>query len=195
LRNAVRQANDALFSAAKSRAEFSEMQTTMTAAVLSSGRMAVAHVGDCRLYRLRDGQMRVLTRDHTTATPLLPIQSSRRAGDNSGKHRLTRSLGSQPFVRVDLLETELIDHDVFLLCSDGLWGSIPEDDIRSALAYASQPEAACRELLGLTLKMGAPDNLSAVVFAIAASGSAPRRRRSWGLFSPPAAGGGKPKGA
>ncbi len=176
LRRAVRQANDVLFSAAQSRYEFSEMQTTITSVVLEDSRMAVAHVGDCRLYRLREGRMDLLTRDHTAAGQIIPLPSHRSAGDTQGRHKLTRSLGGQPFIRVDIFGESIADKDTYLLCTDGLWSTLPEGDIRSALVYSATPEEACKELLGLTLSHGGGDNLSAVVFGVSCRIKAGRQR-------------------
>ena len=182
LKKALRQANDVLFSAAQSRYEFSEMQTTMTAVVLKDSHMSVGHVGDCRLYRLRGDRLDLLTRDHTAAGQILPLPSRRSAGDSPGLHKLTRSLGSQPFIRVDVFRDLMADKDTCLLCTDGLWGSLPEADLRSALLHTSTPEEACKELLALTLREGGGDNLSAVVFTVCGANRSEKRSSPLSFF-------------
>jgi len=174
---AVRRANEEVFSAAYVRSEFSGMQTTMTAAVLEQDSIVVGHVGDCRLYRLRNGQIDLLTRDHTQAARLLQAHavSSDEAKQRPERHRLTRSLGAQPFVRVDVLKEEFDKDDAYLLCSDGLWSKLPDEEIRLAL-QEGEPERACKELLALALKDGGTDNVSAVVFRVANTGKLPTCR-------------------
>ena len=141
------------------------MQTTATVAVLWQDSLAAGHVGDCRLYRVRNGRIALLTRDHTIANNLLRLHliSAEQALRHSGRYQLTRSVGASPFFRVDLVREQIEPGDSFLLCSDGLWSEVGREDIRAALSD-SNIESACQELVGSALKTGAPDNISAILF-------------------------------
>ena len=76
----------------------------------------------------------------------------------------------------------MADKDTCLLCTDGLWGSLPEADLRSALLHTSTPEEACKELLALTLREGGGDNLSAVVFTVCGANRSEKRSSPLSFF-------------
>ena len=160
-----------VFNEAHARPEFSKMQTTLTAAVLSEHSLTVGHVGDCRLYRARGEEVGVLTRDHSMANELLKMRliSPEQAADHPGRHQLVRALGGSPFLRTDILREELQAGDTYLLCCDGLWGELTGHDIRAGLAEGNA-SAACERLVRIALRAGAPDNISAIVFRVTTAG-------------------------
>ena len=172
LDKALRNANQEVFSAANSRPGFSRMQTTLTAVALEQGKLTVCHVGDCRLYRARDGRIDILTRDHNMANELLKMHliSQEQAGQHPGRHQLIRSVGSEPFLHTDIIREQILSDDTYLLCSDGLWSEVAPEDIKAAM-QESNASAACDKLIRIALKAGAPDNISAIVFRIAAAGN------------------------
>ena len=145
------------------------MGTTLTAARLSpSGRMTFAHVGDSRLYRLRDGELHALTRDHTwvaeaVETGQIPPSA---AATHPMAHVLTQAVGIDAAPEPDVGEYDVREGDLLLLCSDGLTGPVAEDDIRGLLNEAlgddSLDEAPAR-LIAAALTRGGPDNITAVV--------------------------------
>ena len=164
---AVQTANQEVFSTAQSHPELFNMQTTATVMVLDENSMTIGHVGDCRLYRVRNGRVTILTKDHSQAAELLRLRliSLEDALQHPGRHQLTRSVGSSPFLRVDLMKEKINHGDSFILCSDGLWSELELLDIRDAL-LDEDLEKSLEQLVGRVLKAGAPDNLTAVVFRI-----------------------------
>ncbi len=164
---AIERANQEVFSTAQSHPELFSMQTTATVVALEKDSLAIGHVGDCRLYRVRNARIAVLTRDHSQAAELLRLHliSQDEAIQHPGRHQLTRSVGSSPFLRVDLIKEKINHGDSFILSSDGLWSELDPLDIRDALLDLNI-EKALEELVGKVLKAGAPDNLTAIVFRV-----------------------------
>jgi protein phosphatase len=178
---AVRRANDEVFGEAHAHYELSNMQTTVTAVVLEHDILAVGHVGDCRLYRSRRGHTELLTRDHTMASELLHMHliTPEQGLQHPGRHQLTRSLGSEPLLQIDVAKDKIIPGDTYLICSDGLWSQITQNDIEDIL-HNRVPDRACKEFVNLALKSGAPDNVTAIVFRISSVDSRPPSRSFWG---------------
>lgn len=154
--------------------------TTFLGCLLVDNRLAIAHVGDCRLYQIRNGECHLLTRDHSLAMALM-MQEGSIAPDTLRHHpdrnRITRSLGERtplPHYFVDTLEVvtgratmDLCNGDVLLLCSDGLWELVASAEIAEVVRRnkADLPSAA-RQLLGLTLQRGAPDNATVLLVQV-----------------------------
>ncbi|MBT8403807.1 MAG: protein phosphatase 2C domain-containing protein [Gemmatimonadetes bacterium] len=145
------------------------MGTTLTAARLCpSGRMMFAHVGDSRLYRLRSGELRAITRDHTWVAEAVETGqiAPSAAATHPMSHVLTQAVGIDAAPEPDVGEDDVRDGDLLLLCSDGLTGPVADDEIRSVLCEAlgddSLDEAPAR-LIAAALTRGGPDNITAVV--------------------------------
>jgi protein phosphatase len=164
---AIQRANQEVFSTAQSHPELFNMQTTATVVALEKNSLAIGHVGDCRLYRVRNGRLSILTKDHSQAAELLRLHliSPEEATQHPGRHQLTRSVGSSPFLRVDLIKEKTNPGDSFILCSDGLWSEVSHDFIKDALSE-QDIEKSLEELVEMVLKAGAPDNITAIVFRI-----------------------------
>ncbi len=147
---------------------------TLTVGVLLDGHLHLAHVGDSRCYRLRDGALEQLTRDHSW------VAEQRRAGllteaeerDHPQRNLLTRSLGMSPPPEVDLAELPVQPGDRYLLCSDGLHGLIDDPTLAAVLLQESSPQAAVERLVGMANGAGGYDNITAVLLEIAPSGDA-----------------------
>jgi len=170
LDRALRNANGEVFGEAQSHPEYSKMQTTMTAVIVEQGSLTVGHVGDCRLYRAREGHVEILTKDHSMANELLRLHmiSPEQAETHPGRHQLVRSVGGEPFLRTDIVRENVISGDMYLLCSDGLWGQVTPDDIKSAMGE-NNADLVCERLVRKALKTGAPDNISAISFRVTAT--------------------------
>ena len=164
---AIQRANQEVFSTAQSHPELFSMQTTATIVAVEKDSLAIGHVGDCRLYRVRNGRVAVLTKDHSRAAELLRLHliSPEEAPQHPGRYQLTRSVGSSPFLRVDLVKEKTNPGDSFILCSDGLWSEISHDIIKDAL-LEEDIKKSLEELVGMVLNVGAPDNITAIVFRI-----------------------------
>ena len=167
LDRALRNANQAVFGEAQVHHEYSKMQTTLTAVVVEQGSLTVGHVGDCRLYRARDGLIDIMTKDHSMANELLKMHmiSLEQAESHPGRHQLVRSVGGEPFLRTDVFRENVISGDMYLLCSDGLWGQVSPEDIKSAMVE-NNADLVCERLVRKALKAGAPDNISAIAFRV-----------------------------
>ena len=137
------------------------MATTIVACALRHDRAVVAHVGDSRCYLVRQGQARVLTRDHTVAGEhaRLGIISAGEAEGASTSNVLSRSLGSDLFVNVDIDEHPVLPGDVLALCCDGVHHSVRADDIAAA-ALHTDLDAAAREIAALADRRDGSDNIS-----------------------------------
>ena len=137
---------------------------TTVAALYADGAQAVCFwVGDSRVYLFHDDRLQQITRDHTQVRHLLDTSqiTTDEAKHHPMGHVLTRAVGAEPRVRVDLKAVDLAPDDIVLICSDGLTACADEDDIAAALRE-SGGQKACARLLELCLERGAPDNVSIV---------------------------------
>jgi len=147
------------------------MGTTMTLTYSIGFDLFLAHAGDSRAYLCRDGSLRQLTRDHTRVQEL--VDAGMMTREEAATHRLRNVLtnvlgGGVPLTDVDVHRVLLAAGDSMLLCSDGLYDVVKDDEIASILAASTSAEAACRSLIDLALERGAPDNVTAVVSRYAA---------------------------
>ncbi len=145
------------------------MGTTCTAIALVKGKLYFAHVGDTRLYLLREGKLERLTHDHTLVAHWLStgVISPDEAADHPRKHVLTAALGVAEQLQPDFPSTPLVARrgDVFMICSDGLWGQMEEAEIQSNLALRSLSDA-CKNMVLLANDRGGPDNITLLLLRI-----------------------------
>jgi serine/threonine protein phosphatase PrpC len=147
LRAAAQQANLDVHDQARSNPALRSMRTTLTATAIVGDTLAAVHVGDCRLYLLRRARLECLTRDHRSLWQ---------------HHVLTRCLGADPIVRVDIVRKRLRYGDVLLQCSDGLYNAVSAPRIAMVLA-SEPPDAACRTLARLARAGTGGDDVSVQV--------------------------------
>lgn len=163
---AIKTANAAIHQASMTRPEQSGMGTTIVAAVFSNDRLTVAHVGDSRLYRYRDGVLSQITEDHSMVQELLRrgLISPEEARTSVNKNLVTRALGVDPVVEVDVRETDLAPGDLYLLCSDGLNDVLTDEEIAGHIAnHPNDLDAAARSMIQQVNERGGPDNVSIVL--------------------------------
>jgi protein phosphatase len=164
----IQEANRRIYERARSDAGVSGMGTTVTAALLTGGRVTLGHVGDSRAYRIRDGELEQLTDDHSLVADLM--RSGRLTPEEAEAHPqrsvITRALGTDPDVDVDTMSVEAAPGDVFLLCSDGLTTMVGDDDILGILAAAPSLDDAARELVRAANTGGGEDNVTVVLFRV-----------------------------
>ena len=158
---AIRSANRAILLEAGRRRR--QMGSTIVTLLVQDQHYAVLWVGDSRAYLLRDGELRQLSRDHSQVQEMVErgILSAEDAVGHPMGHILSRAVGVRDEVQIDKVDGEVQAGDIFLLCSDGLHGYVPEQEIARLLARGS-PEEAPDELVELTLANGAPDNVTVV---------------------------------
>lgn len=140
----------------------SQMGTTLVVAAFGHQHVVVAHVGDSRLYRLRGRHLEALTADHSYGADLRREGRSPRM-IRKYEHILTRALDGEPALEVDARALPCEIEDVYLLCSDGLWGVVPEAEIVGILAAPGTAEEACASLIRAAWDAGAGDNIGIVV--------------------------------
>jgi protein phosphatase len=169
LRESIEDANDAVFTKSRTDQDLHGMGTTLTAGTLvAGGTLLVGHVGDSRAYLLRDGEMRQITEDHSLVEEL--VREGRLTADEAAVHPqrsiITRALGLDLAVEVDVYPVELAPGDRLLLCSDGLTGMVQPDDIAATLRRESDPSRAAAQLVDLANHAGGEDNITVVVVAV-----------------------------
>jgi PPM family protein phosphatase len=169
LTTALQAANAAVFAAA--HADGSDMGTTCTAALLIDRELTIAHVGDSRALVIGGGA-RVLTTDHTSVGRLLAIGAITpdEARDHPLRNQLYRCVGQQPHVSVEIVSATLRDESHLLLCSDGLWSLVPNDEITEIVTESPSPEVAARRLIARANLLGGHDNIAVVVAALPPAG-------------------------
>ncbi len=160
-------ANGAIFAEVGRHADLGGMGTTLVVALFRGNRIYYAHVGDSRLYRLRNGTLRQLTRDHSLVQHLVDEglfrdrEEANQAG--VGDNVLTRCLGQDPNVEVDVGDASLKDGDMFLCCTDGLSGVVSDRHLADVLAGDESLELIAARLEAAALSAGGPDNVTLVV--------------------------------
>jgi serine/threonine protein phosphatase PrpC len=164
----VRDANRRIHEVSQGDRALNGMGTTITAAYLDDDELALAHVGDSRAYLLRDGELSRLTRDHTLVEELVRRGelTEQEAAEHPQRSIITRALGPEPDVEIDLRTHPVQDGDVLLLCSDGLTGMIGEDDVAEILAGAATLPDAGRALVAAANDAGGRDNITVVLFRV-----------------------------
>ena len=144
------------------------MATTIVACALRYDRAAVAHVGDSRCYLIRRGHAMALTRDHTVVNDQvrLGVMSARDAAKAETRHILSRSLGNELFVNVEVSEHHVMAGDVLLLCSDGLHGAVSPQEIAKTAGDGGDLEASARALVDLANDHDGSDNVSVMLVRV-----------------------------
>jgi PPM family protein phosphatase len=163
---AVRLANTRVLEAMRKDARLRGMGTTVVACLADEDTMSVAHVGDSRAYLVRDGRLSRLTNDHSWVFE--QVQAGMLTEEEAEKHPLrnviTRALGGALSVSPDASEVASKSGDVYLLCSDGLTGMLPEEEIlRVVNDNIDDLERACQELIDRANEHGGLDNVTAIL--------------------------------
>ena len=180
VRNAFTAANLAVYDHAMEHHDVHGMQSTATALLLEGNRAVIGHVGDCRAYLLRGGDVDLCTTDHSRAMEMLRMRiiTPEEAVDHPMRNQLTRSLGAEVLLQVDVTRRDVAAGDTFVLCCDGLWSEVSRAEI-AEIAGGSPPDAAARALVDAALERDAPDNVSVIVVRVdvLAAGNAEARGR------------------
>lgn len=146
------------------------MGTTVVGALFSprKRRMFIGHVGDSRAYRIRGGAIQQLTRDHSLFNDYLAAMPdlTEEQRNEIPKNVITRALGMQEQVAVDLQSDEVRPGDVFVLCSDGLSGMLEDEDILMVAESTTDLQEACRQMVALANEHGGEDNITALLVRI-----------------------------
>ncbi len=166
LRDAITRANKIIYQTARSQAECEGMGTTVVAALFYDNKISIAHVGDSRLYRQRGSQIAQVTMDHSLLQELVDrgFYSPEEAQRAANKNYVTRALGVEPQVEVEVQEHPVDKGDIFILCSDGLSDMVEDEDIRLTIStFGANLDTVAKQLIQLANENGGRDNVSVVL--------------------------------
>ncbi len=167
LTHAIRLAGRRIYEKAKEQPEYHGMGTTVVVLLVRNGNAYVAHVGDSRVYLVREGRIEQVTEDHSLIAEKIRhgLITPEEAKNHKMRNVITRSLGYQEDVEVDLSVRAVRRGDTFLLCSDGLSGLVEEDELLDHVVRMS-PQPAARALTELACQRGGDDNITTIIATV-----------------------------
>lgn len=166
IKTVMNNANDFVYTSSIKEESNYGMGTTLIVAVLLNNRMYIGHVGDSRVYIIREGNIKKITTDHTYIEELVRNGSLTReqAEKHPKRNIITRSIGCSEEVLVDTYYYEVEEDDVFIFCTDGLTNMLCEEEIKSIILENEDPEVACNELIRRANEEGGEDNITVILF-------------------------------
>lgn len=168
LASAIRLANQTIYGEARGCVDYARMGTTVVSALIGDHVLSFAHVGDSRLYLIRGDTIDMLTTDHSLVMEQLRdgLLTEEEAACSAQRHIVTRALGVEATVNVELGELPIMNGDRLLLCSDGLTRGVPPRDIVRTIREQSDLQAASECLIALANTAGGEDNTTVVLLAL-----------------------------
>jgi protein phosphatase len=168
LEESIDRANLAIYNASLDEPMYAGMGTTLVTGIFFNNRIAVAHIGDSRLYRLRGEQFGVVTHDHSLLQEqidrgMISLEEARFA---QNRNLVTRALGVEPLVEAEIHEYEALPGDIYLFCSDGLNDMLPDEEIHGALREPANLELAADHLVRMANGNGGRDNISVILVKV-----------------------------
>ncbi len=167
--DAVKKANAAIYQISQNQPKCAGMGTTLVAGIFTDNKLVVGHIGDSRMYRLRDKTLIQLTEDHSLVQEQINagLITEKQAKLANNKNLVTRALGVDPEVEMDLQELEVEEGDLYLLCSDGLSDLVNDAEITEILLEANDNiSLAAAKLVKTANEYGGTDNISVVIAII-----------------------------
>jgi len=169
VKKSIIDANSKIYSTATNESSCQGMGTTIVIALLHDNIMTVAHVGDSRMYRVRGNNFEQITRDHSLIQELIDrgFYTPEEAAENTPKNLVTRALGIENKVEVDVIEEVISPGDIYLLCSDGLNDMVEDEEIHLTLSkYSANLVQAAEELVQKANANGGKDNTSIILMKV-----------------------------
>lgn len=166
LRDAIARANRVIHQTAQMQPQCEGMGTTIVACLFYDNRVSIAHVGDSRLYRFRRNRFEQLTMDHSLLQELVDrgFYSQEEAARSTNRNYVTRALGVDTTVQVEVQEVEVQEGDIYLLCSDGLPDMVEDEDIHLTIStFSANLQMAGQQLVQLSNDHGGKDNVSVIL--------------------------------
>ncbi len=163
---AIEEANATIVKAAQSQPQYRGMGTTVVVGVFFDNKLSVSHVGDSRMYRFRDNRLERITADHTLLQELVDrgFYTEEEANESLNKNLVTRALGVEEDVVVDMHETSVETGDIYLLCSDGLTDMVSDQEISATIkTFVNNLQDIADNLVELANEHGGRDNVSVVL--------------------------------
>ena len=182
LGQSAQEANRRVFEAAQSRTEWAGMGTTLVVAMVRDGSLWVGHIGDSRAYRLRGDQLEQISRDHSLLQEQIDagLLTEEEAARSVHRNLVTRAVGVEPEVELEVNEHDLKAGDVLMLCSDGLSDMLPDAGIAAVMREADGLESMGRALVQAANDAGGRDNISVIL--VRAKGGSTTTGRTWWPF-------------
>ncbi|MBI3479170.1 MAG: Stp1/IreP family PP2C-type Ser/Thr phosphatase [Nitrosomonadales bacterium] len=177
LRSNIQKANASIFHAAQSQPQYAGMGTTIVSGLFYDNRVAVGHVGDSRMYRLRGELLETITRDHSLLQEQIDsgMISLADARLSKNKNLVTRAVGIDDYVEPEIHMHDVVVGDIYLLCSDGLNDMVKDEDIQSTLfALQANLPLAASQLIQMANDNGGRDNVSVILVKIKGKFAVPR---------------------
>jgi serine/threonine protein phosphatase PrpC len=177
IRDQVLKANTSIYQAAQSQPQYAGMGTTLVVCLFFDNKIMVGHLGDSRLYRLREGKFSQVTRDHSLLQEQIDsgIITAEQAKHAQHKNLVTKALGIDPQVEPEIKEYEARTGDIYLLCSDGLCDMVDDDDMGMTLqAIGGNLKLAAQQLVQMANDNGGKDNVSVILVRVLRDFPAPR---------------------
>ena len=178
LRDAIHRANKIIYHTSKTQPQCEGMGTTVVACLFHDNKVSIAHVGDSRAYRLRDNRFEQMTLDHSLLQELVDrgFYSQQEAQRATNKNYVTRALGVEQNVEVEIHEQPAQKSDYYVLCSDGLSDMIEDEDIHLTIStFGDSLDTIAKQLVQLSNEHGGRDNISIIMTQVV--DSFPARRR------------------
>ncbi len=168
MEQAVKRANTIIYQASKENKDYSGMGTTVTASLIYEGQLFISHVGDSRAYLINQNMIEKISRDHSLVGRLLEIGqiTPEEAAVHPQRNLIYRSLGGFPAVEVEVYQLPIRSNDYLLLCSDGLYEHVKDEEIQKIVASSKEPGEACRHLVNLANIRGGDDNSTVVIVKV-----------------------------
>ncbi len=186
-RESIVLANEAIYKAAQEQPQYQGMGTTVVVAIINGNRMTISHVGDSRLYRIRNNTLEQVTVDHTLMQELVDrgFYTKEEARESLNKNLVTRALGIELSVAVDIKEEMVVPGDLYMLCSDGLHDMVDDEKIASIIqAHQKDLANTASELIKAANEHGGKDNISVLLIKIHSTGKQGGwLKRLLGIFS------------
>ncbi len=177
IREQVLKANTSIYRAAQSQPQYAGMGTTLVVCLYYDNKMTVGHLGDSRLYMLREGKFSQVTRDHSLLQEQIDsgIITAEQAKHAQHKNLVTKALGIDPTVEPEVKEYATKPGDVYLLCSDGLCDMVDDEDMGMTLqALGGNLKLAAQQLVQMANDNGGKDNVSVILVRVLREYPAPR---------------------
>ena len=165
---AIDNANEKIYTMGREKRAYRGMATTVVAAYLKKGEAYIANVGDSRAYLLRNGLLKRITKDHTYVNELVDkgVITEEEAETHSQRNVITRALGAEVNVVPDFYQFKVFRGDILMLCSDGLYGEVPEEEMQGMLEADRSMTEICQDMVERANELGGRDNITVVCLKI-----------------------------
>ncbi len=163
--SALSYANEEVFKLSKTNKQYEDMGTTLLATTIKNGKIFIAHVGDCRLYGIRNNKIVQMTSDHTYGMDLFKagVISKEEAEKSINANALTRAIGAEKTIKADALFCDVFEDDIFIMCSDGLSDMLTNDEILEIATKDISTEDKVESLIKRANDNGGKDNIAVIV--------------------------------